>query len=491
MKHLLLLILGIALFFSCKKEQLITDSSAKLEFSVDTLRFDTVFTELGSATRIVKILNKHDQPIKISKIYLKNGSQSLFNLNVDGISGDEAQDVEIAANDSLYVFAEVTINPDNPLSVSPFIINDAIVFETNGNVQNVVLEAFGQNANYIPNRWGKGGFAEITQNTTWDDPKPYVIYGVLLVDSSTLTIPAGARVYVHGGLSRLDDTILYNDGILYILPLGKLVINGTLDNPVTIQGDRLEEEFQNTQGQWSGIRISAGSKGNIFQYTTIKNSIVGVRVDSSANLIMKNVQIANTASDGIIGIHSTITAENCLVYNNGGNSARLLFGGDYHFSYCTLANYGNDASSLNMNNYVCLDPNDINCSNFQAYRLNALFENCILFGSQADEIDLSDRFGGQDPAKFNYHLDHCIVRVQKLVNADNHPEFFTAGYCDPCINANGTQKLFKKISEEDYHLDTLSIAEKQAFPILSIMKDLEGHDRDNATPDIGCYEYQY
>ncbi len=167
-------VIVVALLFSCGKDDLITDSDAKLEFSTDTLRFDTVFTELGSATRLVKLFNPHDNPIRIDQISVKAGDQSFFRLNIDGTSGNSATDIEIRAKDSLYIFAEVTIDPDQPLSNSPFIINDEILLETNGNSQVIVLEAWGQNANYIPNRFNNGGTALLTcdfGSVTWDDPK--------------------------------------------------------------------------------------------------------------------------------------------------------------------------------------------------------------------------------------------------------------------------------------------------------------------------------
>ena len=49
----------ILLSISCKKEDdIITDSSAKLEFSVDSVLFDTVFTTVGSITKQLKVYNK-------------------------------------------------------------------------------------------------------------------------------------------------------------------------------------------------------------------------------------------------------------------------------------------------------------------------------------------------------------------------------------------------------------------------------------------------
>ena len=51
--------------------------------------------------------------------------------------------------------------------------------------------------------------------------------------------------------------------------------------------------------------------------------------------------------------------------------------------------------------------------------------------------------------------------------------------------------LFVSINEDDYHLDTLSVAEEKGIPIPGIFIDLEGNDRDAAAPDVGCFEYQY
>ena len=45
---------------------------AMLEFSTDTLRFDTVFTELGSATRSFRVRNNNDLAVRISNVRLEN-----------------------------------------------------------------------------------------------------------------------------------------------------------------------------------------------------------------------------------------------------------------------------------------------------------------------------------------------------------------------------------------------------------------------------------
>jgi hypothetical protein len=255
--------MSLVLIWGCQKEEFTTSGSDKLTFSVDTLRFDTVFTQLGSATRIVKAYNASDKSIRIAHIHFENESQTRFRLNVDGLQGKDFFDVEIAPNDSLYIFAAVTVNPDDPLSASPFVLEEKLVFETNGNIQKVQLEAWGQNANYLPSRFYADSITALTCNGgdwVWDDPKPYVIYGVLLIDDCKVRIPAGTHIYVHGGLTKVaDDTsvTIYNDGFIALRGNSTLTIEGTKDHPVVIQGDRLEPEFAEVPGQWAGIWLQA------------------------------------------------------------------------------------------------------------------------------------------------------------------------------------------------------------------------------------------
>ncbi len=482
----ILAIIFIFCWTGCRKDlDFNTDPSAKLSFSVDTLFFDTVFTTQGSATRIIKIFNHDNKPVKISKVYLEKGSGSMFNLNVDGTPGKSVSNVEIEANDSIYVFAEVTINPNDPLTISPFVLDENLIFELNGNQQKVVLEAWGQNANYIPNNHNSNGVAITTcqlGNISWNDPKPYVIYGVLLIDSCTLNIPAGTKIYVHGGVAKnVNGT--YSDGFIYTLTFGKLNITGTKDNPVVIQGDRLEAEFKDVPAQWAGIRIGPSSKGNIIRYAVIKNSIVGVRADSNSQVKIYNTRIYNTSSSGLLGVHATMVAENCLMYNNGGNAFQAEFGGNYFLSYCTLASYNNDQSALSLNNVKCLD---VLCADKLLYGLSADIKNCIITGSQNDEIDLLN--GSNNPSDFTLNLKNNVVRVKDLLKANQFPNFLT-DICINCINTKPIDHLFKDVNKDNYKLDTLSVAEQKAIPVPTILKDIDDRDRDAVMPDIGSYEY--
>ena len=473
---------------SCRPDDVfITDAGAKLEFSVDTLRFDTVFTKLGSATRSFKIYNRNNHPIRISSIRVEGKPGAFFRINVDGIPGNNQSDVEIGARDSIYLFAEVTVDPDAPESVSPFVIEDYVVFETNGNTQKVLLEAWGQNAIYLPDQFSSGAvWSPCTQNNvTWNDKKPYVIYGIMVLDECVLNIEPGTRIYLHGGITKNEELGIFNEGIIFVTNQGRLKINGTQAEPVIIEGDRIEEEFADRAGQWAGIIISKSSFGNTINYAEIKNGALGIVVDSAAYLTVENTKIYNTSSVGLAGIHSHITGNNLLIHSNGGNALQLVYGGKYSFKHCTIASFGGQSAALSMNNGVCLDQF---CEKKAGYDLNVNFANSIITGNRQDEVALSS-FEQSTGADLNYNFENCIVRIHDLIDESKggFPDFFS--HCQPCINAKSDDVLFKNTEENDYHLDTLSIAEGQASPINTLPLDLDGVARDASKPDIGCYEF--
>src|SRR3954467_5145811 len=94
---------------SCKKDSFITSSQAQLGLSADSLTFDTVFTSVGSITKSFKIFNLNNQKLQLSKVKLLGGASSSFKINVDGTAATEVNNIDINANDSLYVFVQVNI----------------------------------------------------------------------------------------------------------------------------------------------------------------------------------------------------------------------------------------------------------------------------------------------------------------------------------------------------------------------------------------------
>jgi Right handed beta helix region len=489
-------LLGNALFFTfflvisfsaCEKETPYTNNDAKLRFSRDTLRFDTVFTSVGSATRSFKVFNPYNQPLVIDKIYLEKGQTSIFNLNIDGVSGDAQEKIEIPANDSIYIFAEVTINPND--QNNPFIIDENVMFETNGNVQKIVLEAWGQNANYIPANDAKGKIAAITTDLVWDDPKPYIIYGILVIDGAKLTLPAGARVYVHGGIVRTfnaqNQKVVYNDGMIFVQNGGSIEAQGTAKKPVVIGGDRLEKQFENVPSQWNLMYVGPNCDAK-FAYTTIKNARLGLYADSAATVTMNYSTVANTAGPGVFARAATVTMDNCLVYNNGDASISAIEGGNYDFNYCTFANHGNNASAMSLANLRCAAINEKtgDCAVFSYNTLNVNVVNTIISSSQPDALS----FVKSDKAGFNYTFSNNLIKADKSPDVKTFPTFYTKD-CKDCIKYT-KGRLFKSIDKDNYRLDTLSVAEMKATPLPNFTQDLDGTPRDAQKPDIGAYEYK-
>lgn len=494
MKRILLfLIICSAIWqWSCVKERINTSAAVNLEFSVDTLHFDTVFTAIGSATRSFKIYNRESDDIILDAVYLDNAPNSSFRINVDGLEGPRVEEVRIGGKDSIYVFVEVTVDPDQPISVSPFVIEEYIRVDVNGGQKSLLIDAWGQNANYIPNRFNRTQVYRLdcaTGTVVWDDPKPYVIYGLVVIDSCVLNILAGTQIHIHGGIGRIIDTAgnvqFFNDGNIIVGPQGRIIASGNKDNPIVFQGDRLEPQFDQTPGQWNGIRILPTSQGNQFSHTVIKNSVYGIYADSLVELTLRNSAIFNTTSVGLFGFHvQSVQATNCLFYNNGSQSIAGVYGGQYDFTYTTVANFGNDREGVFLSNNFCYDFPE--CENHPSRDLNANFVNSIITGSNPDEYWMSRK----EEALFELSMQNCLIKIDELLDPENIPGFLNT-YTLETINRRRTDSLFADLDMGDLRPDTLSILEERAIPIRGINDDLDGNLRDLQNPDLGCYEYQY
>ncbi|MEZ4721815.1 MAG: choice-of-anchor Q domain-containing protein [Flavobacteriales bacterium] len=461
----------ILLLASCRKDKLLEDSSAKLEFSTDTVFFDTVFTTVGSLTERVKIYNRHDQPIEIGRVWLKNGQGSNFKLNVDGLKGKEVKDVRIEANDSIFVFIEVTVDPNG--GNTPMVLEEQLLTELNGNVQDVDLVAWGQDAYF----WPSFAFRFPGDSVALRTDKPNVFYGYSLVDSmTTLIIPEGARIHFHA-----------NSGMV-VGHEASLKIRGTIEDPVIIQGDRLEDYFKEKPGQWGQIVFTQTSKDNLVTNAIIKNGGIGLSVgytlDPSVttrpNLKLHNTQILNMSYIGLIGIDAKIEASNTIVANCGDHTVALVLGGDYRFEQCTFANYWNENPRSKP---VVLLSNFSESSSGQVFKrdLNAFFGNSIVHGTQDSELQREMEKG----ALFNYVFDHTIMKLD-TENVDN--VHFVS------IVKNPTANLFTAVAEGDYSLAEGSAAIDKGAALETLLfdvsADLQGVLRADGKPDLGAFEYQ-
>jgi hypothetical protein len=463
---------------SCQKDVIDTDPDVKLGFSNDTIFFDTVFTSLGSTTQSITVHNKGKQKISISSIKLAGGASSFYRINVDGISAYEVNDIEIAAEDSMYVFCRVTIDPTDERN--PYVISDSVIFETNGNIQKVDLVAWGQNANYILADTHIPGYPEFkiiaheNETTTWTADRPYVIYGFAVVDSTgRLEIERGARIYFH------------NNSGLWIYKGGSIKARGSVDAPIIFQGDRLEDFYKEMPGQWDRIWINEGSINNEIDYAVIKNGFIGLQLETlqeqmGNQLILSNTRIENMTGYGILTRFYNMTAYNNEVINCGQYLAAFTWGGIYDVRQCTFANYWSNSvrvtPSIVLNNYAT-DINDV----VYPFEFQGYFGNNVFDGRNDDELLLM----GDEGAPFNYHFDHCLLKTLQDVSDQ---ELFTG-----CLV--NQDSLYLDYLEDNYSPDTLSPLIDAGSPAViaesffDLGRDLIESSREKDLPDIGAFEF--
>lgn len=494
---LFLLILSAA---SCRKDFSTVLSTGNLEFSRDTIFLDTVFTNISSSTRTLKVYNRSSDAITIPTIALGRGEDSFYRLNVDGIAGKTFENIDILGKDSLFVFVEATIDFDQV--VNP-IYTDSIVFDSNNNMQDVDLVTLVQDATfYFPERDAQriketiflgldeeGNKIEINgrlledEELVWTNEKPHVVYDFIGVpEGKILTIEAGAKIFFHS-----------NSGLL-VQEGGSLKVNGELNNEVVFEGDRLEPGFSDVAGQWGTIWLRAGSTNNEIDYAIIKNGIIGLLVDDSnginTTLAIKNSQIYNFSNFGILGRQTSILGENLVIGNSGEASLACTSGGTYNFTHCTFANYWSNSfrqfPAVLVNNFFTTEQDGnqvVNPIDLQA----ANFTNCIIDGNQNVEFIL-DRVEGAD---FNFNVSYNLLKFD-TTNEDllNNPLYdFNNNTLYQNIILNGSTD-FRNVFLNDFIIGQASDANGNAsLPgAATVPFDILGINR-TVLPDIGAYQH--
>jgi len=457
------------IILSCRKKEVYTDPSARLDFSTDSIAFDTVFSRFDtnnaplSTTKILKIYNPY-KSILYADIRLGGGASSVYRLNIDGIATDHILHYKIAPKDSFYMFVQVT--PKITTQSNPLFVEDSILFTTNGNDQVVHLVAWGQDAHYLMD-------SVLDYDAVWNDKtKPYVIWNSVLVSpGKKLTIDRGVKVCNHVG-SRI-----YVQGTLEIL--------GTSQEPVVIQGDRLEHNLDDVPNQWWGIRFLPGSVNNKISYSVIKNGVVGVEIDSVAanqptpNLVMNNTIIRTMSSSCVSAYNARAQFINCAFFDAGQLCFFAQYGGDYSFIYCTIANphctnFQSNYPSFYLGNadYKVLDASGNVIQVIPGFLKDSIV-NTIIYGQSTNDEEFVI-YNGERPANVTNFIAGCNIRT-KITNL--------------YINGNLINILpkFKDMCKFDYQLDTLSPLINKAIPISGLNIDLLGKPRDSS-PCIGAYE---
>lgn len=380
-------IFSVGLVGCDEEESYTTSPSALLSFSTDTVRFDTIFTTIGSTTKLFKVYNRGDEPLMLPSIRLASGGETGFRVNVDGMSDTEFTDVEVRDGDSLYVFVEVTVDPRD--EDNPFLLRDSLQFLLQSGIcQQVQLEAYGQDMIVL-----RGTI--FSMDTTLTGERSYVVYDSLVVNGNvTLSLTEGARLHFHSGA--------------FMRVHGTLKAEGSMERPIVFRGDRLDNLFDylpydRLDNQWGGITLSASSYDNYLNHVDIHSGGWGIQCDSSASdrnkLTIENSVIHNVAGNALSAINGRIWVGNSELTNAGSHCLKVR-GGDVQVVYSTLANFypwAYRGAALSLSNELCP-------------LTRADFRSSIVTGYSSNELMIT-RDKVVDTLAFNYRFSHCLLNI--------------------------------------------------------------------------------
>ena len=448
---------------SCINDDFTTSSSDVLSFSTDTLSFDTVFTDVGTPTARLLVYNRAKKSIIISSIRFAK-TDSRFQMNVDGMSGDSFSNIEIRGKDSIYVFVECLIpaNNDN----EPYLVSDKIQFVTNGVLQEVEVEAYGQNVTRLRGK-------TLTEDTRFTAERPIVVFDSLVVEkSSRLTVDPGVKLLFHDK-ARL-------------IVRGQLEAVGETGKMIDFRGDRLDNVLPDVgydilAGQWGGIEFGAESFDNRMEYVNMRSTQYGIRIDSCANLdrrklLLRNSWIHNSQATVIDSKYAWVDAYG-VCFSEAAEAVVRLTGGKHHFSQCTIANnyLFSAISEPLLSLYNCLPPKTGELTN---PLMKAVFENSIIYGMGAD-INEGDLTGSE------VFLKNVLLKSEGK-NDDNFIDCLWGK--DPLFYTERSKYIF------NYRLrpDSPAIgAGNPSFVNELCLTDMDGLNRlAGGKPDLGAYVFR-
>lgn len=476
--YILILLLGM---ISCRQGIVSDDPILKLQFSHDTVLFDTIFTTIGSSTNRVMVYNPNDNALCIEQVSMREGKY--FHINLDGENNmEELRNITLRGGDSLFLFVRAYIDPQK--ENSPVLIEDEIAFGVNGKIQSIYLQAYGQNIKKIRNDKG----LVVYQNLTLTNEKPYLIYDTLAV-AGNLTIQAGARIYMHAG------------ALLYAY--GNVSAQGTKEEPIIFRGDRTDMLFDSVpyrmaSGQWNGIYLIHPSDyptpAYTLDYVDILSGSIGLysyseKIDTAhcPQLTLKNSRIHNHSIYGLVLQNVNAEVVNCEI-SNCASYCVYLAGGKHDFVHNTIASYyGYPYTNLNIHqNIVADDVAAVYINNLSKNTAKTVssFKNCIITGGRKNNVVVATPLAEYYEGEFEGNYLRCDS-LDKIYAKNN----VYASDSDSCVFKNIYYK-YKEYHYYDFHLDSLSPARGIGDSIAATAYPIDREEvQRKGKPDAGCYEY--
>ena len=473
-KKLILLYISVMSVFlvSCNEDADFSSSpSLRLEFSCDTVSFDTLFTQVMSPTAKFVVRNRNENSLRISSVQLCGGGESPFSVLVDGQYGTMMHDLEIRAKDSIYVLASVNIDRNG--EDIPLMVKDSLLFTLESGVQqSLLLLAYGRDVTFLHGR-------NILVDTTFTAGH-YVVY-------DSLAVAPGVT------LSLAPGTILYFHDKAFLKVGGTLKAEGTVDAPIVFRGDRTDRMFSylpydRIPGQWDGVVFTSTSNGNSLAHCDIHSANYGIKVeqgDSTQHRItIESSKVQNFHGNALELVMARATVANSLFANAQGNCVKVV-GGDVNFVHCTIANFyvwRQRDVALALHNSIDGAPAPLR---------RALFANCIIAGSRKDELmGYLTSWGDTIPNSLNYRFENSLITTVDVADSC----FLNIRYDSLDVSPFGKEHfrlVDHDIFDYDFHLTAESTARGLASDeyIESLPVDIDGVPRTAGAVDAGCFQY--
>ena len=367
------LIAALALLTACSdNDSFTTDRSHRLTFTTDTVRMDTLFATVPSATYTFWVHNQSGDGLRLRSVRLERSGQSGFRVNVDGsYLNPVVNNLEIRQGDSIRVFVEVTAFENQ--SPDPQLVEDNLLFTLESGVeQRVNLRTYSWNAEL----WQT---VDVTADQTIESTTPIVIYGGIHVAKDAMLTIKNTELYFHDGAGITVD--------------GALTVENSL-----LRGDRLDHMFDylpydRVSGQWKGITVNPHAVGCLLLDSELRNAMDGIVADTTT-VVLSGSTVHNCKGSGLWA-HDCVVDIQYSTLSNTLKDCLTLLGCQATLDHVTLAQFY--PLSANRGFALRFEPSE------QVFSLTC--SNTLVTGYAEDVIE------GEVDENSKYSFANCLLRT--------------------------------------------------------------------------------
>lgn len=367
------LIAALTLLTACSdNDSFTTDRSHRLTFTTDTVRMDTLFATVPSATYTFWVHNQSGDGLRLRSVRLERSGQSGFRVNVDGsYLNPVVNNLEIRQGDSLRVFVEVTAFENQ--SPDPQLVEDNLLFTLESGVeQRVNLRTYSWNAEL----WQT---VDVTADQTIESATPIVVYGGINVAKDAMLTIKNTELYFHDGAGITVD--------------GALTVENSL-----LRGDRLDHMFDylpydRVSGQWKGITVNPHAVGCLLLDSELRNAMDGIVADTTT-VVLSGSTVHNCKGSGLWA-HDCVVDIQYSTLSNTLKDCLTLLGCQATLDHVTLAQFY--PLSANRGFALRFEPSE------QVFSLTC--SNTLVTGYAEDVIE------GEVDENSKYSFANCLLRT--------------------------------------------------------------------------------